>query len=237
MTFFNFEPGTNLANKYEVDDYLGGGWEGEVFKVREKTTGIIRAAKFFYPKRNLNNRSIKFYARKLHKLRHCPILIQYHTQERIEFRGLPIDFLISEYVEGEKLTEFLDRQKRQRMSVFEALHLLHALAIGVEKIHHAREYHGDLHSDNILIRRRGISFEVKLIDMFYSGPPRGENIRRDVCDLVRIFYDALGGPKHYAKHPLEVRQICCGLKRSLLIRKFRTAGQLRTYIETMEWSS
>jgi tRNA A-37 threonylcarbamoyl transferase component Bud32 len=138
-------------------------------------------------------------------------------------------------VEGELLKDFLVHQFGKRLTPFEGLHLLHVLATGVESIHQAHEYHGDLHQENIIIRRQGISFYVKLVDMFNWGAPSAENIRDDVCDLIRIFYDAIGGVKFYAKLPSEIKNICCGLKRSLIIRKFRTAGHLRRYLETMQW--
>jgi len=51
-----------------------------------------------------------------------------------------------------------------------------------------------------------------------------------------LFYDALGGAKHYARQPQEVKTICSGLKRSLILKKFKSAGQLRRYLETMKWS-
>lgn len=232
---FEFHPGRQLAKKYEILRMLGQGWEGEVYLVRENMTGIERAAKFFYPQRNQNNKALTFYARKLHKLRHCPILIQYYTQERIVYRGIEIPFLVSDYIEGELLSRFLDRQKGKRLSPFQALHLLHALASGIESIHHMKEYHGDLHTDNIIIRRFGLSYDLKLLDMFHWGAPSKANIEEDVCNLVRIFYDALGGQKYYATQPREVKEICCGLKRSLILKKFRTAGQLREYLETMQW--
>ncbi|MGD8560250.1 MAG: protein kinase [Gammaproteobacteria bacterium] len=232
---FNFQPGRVLANKYEVVSKLGEGWEGEVYLVREMLTNIERAAKFFFPQRNPNNKAFKFYAQKLHKLRHCPILIQYFTQDTITYRGVPITFLVSDYIEGELLSAFLDRQKGKRLSAFQALHLLHALAKGIETIHHMREYHGDLHTDNIIISRFGLSYELKLIDMYYWGAARYENIRHDVTSLIRVFYDALGGQKHYAKQPPEIKAIVCGLKGSLILKKFKTAGQLREYIETMQW--
>lgn len=232
---FNFQPGRVLANKYEVISKLGEGWEGEVYLVREMLTNIERAAKFFFPQRNPNNKAFKFYAQKLHKLRHCPILIQYFTQDTITYRGVAITFLVSDYIEGELLSAFLERQKGKRLSAFQALHLLHALAKGIETIHHMREYHGDLHTDNIIISRFGLSYELKLIDMYYWGAARYENIRHDVVSLIRVFYDALGGQKHYAKQPPEVKAIICGLKSSLILKKFKTAGQLREYIETMQW--
>lgn len=229
------EPGTIVADKYEIVSLLGRGWEGEVYRVQERGTGVERAAKFFYPKRNLCNRATKFYARKLHKLRHCPILIKYHTQERIKHHGIPVTFLVSEYVEGELLSNFLKRQRGKRLTPFEGLHLLHALAVGVESIHRAHEYHGDLHDDNVIIRRRGLTFHVKLVDMYNWGTPTSKNIRDDVCDLVRLFYDSTGGARFYARQPHVVKEICCGLKRSLIVSKFRTAGQLRCYLETLSW--
>ncbi len=232
---FAFAPGAQLAEKYEIVSLLGRGWEGEVYKLRESRTGIEHAAKFFFPHRNPQDRAARFYAKKLHKLRHCPILIQYHTQERIPFEGQAITCLVSEYVEGELLSQFLERQPGERIGAFQALHLLHALAAGMERIHHLHEYHGDLHSKNVIIRRVGISFDLKLLDMFHWGAPKPENIHDDVCDLIRLFYDALGGQKHYARQPAEVKAICCGLKRSIILKKFRTAGQLRSYLETMRW--
>ena len=237
MTGFGFEEGDVLAGKYEVDSRLGSGWEGEVYLVRELNTDIERTAKFFFPRRNPRNRTLRYYAKKLHRLRHCPILIQYHTQETVTYDGEPATFLVSEYVEGELLSEFLKRQPGGRLDAFQALHLLHELASGIESIHNLREYHGDLHTDNIIIRRLGIGFVTKLVDLYRWRAPTTANIHDDVCDLIRVFYDALGGRKHYARQPPEVKDICCGLKRSLILRKFATAGQLRQRLETLRWQS
>lgn len=232
---FDFYPGRVLAGKYEVMMQLGGGWEGEVYLIREMATGIERTAKFFFPQRNVRDKAVKYYAKKLHKLRHCPIVIQYITQDKITHSRAPISFLISEFVEGELLSKFLDRQPGKRIMPFQAIHLLHALSSGMESIHRIHEYHGDLHTDNIILQRYGLGFDMKLIDMFQWSAPRSENIRDDVLNMIRVFYDALGGQKHYAKQPEEVKAICCGLKSSLIFKKFRTARHIREYIETMEW--
>ncbi len=232
---FDFKPGRTLVRKYEIVSLLGAGWEGEVYRIREIKTGIERTAKFFFPLRNVREKTSTFYAKKLHKLCNCRIVIQYHTQESIRHSGMSITFLVSDFIEGELLSDFLQRQPGKRLTPFQGLHLLHALSSGIECIHKMREYHGDLHTENIIVQRHGLGFDLKLLDMFHWGAPKLENIHDDVCDLVRIFYDAIGGQKHYTRQPPETKAICCGLKRSLILKKFRSAGQLREYLENLQW--
>jgi serine/threonine protein kinase len=236
ITTFDLAPGRVLAGKYEVLEKLGEGWESEVYLIHELATGIQRAAKCFFPHRNVRDRAAKFYARKLHKLRHCPIVIQYHGSETFVFRRQPITMLISEFVEGEMLVDFLRRMPRKRLSPFAGMHLLHALAVGLEEIHRLREYHGDLHEGNVMISRFGLGFHLRLLDLYRWETPRPENIREDVVDMIKIFHEALGGWRTYAGHPPEVKEICRGLKRSLITERFRTAGDLRRHLESLEWS-
>ena len=232
---FDLHPGRILARKYEVLESLGGGWEGEVYKIVEIDTGIVRAAKLFYPQRNVRDKSAKLYAKKLHKLRHCPILIQYHNREEIIVRRTPITVLISEYVEGEKLSDFLSHQKGKRLPPFQAVHLLYALASGIEQIHHAREYHGDLHTENIIVNRYGLGFDLKVIDFYYWSAPKRENIQADIVDMIRLFYDILGGAKYYNGQPGNIKEICCGLKRGLILKKFPTTSRLQEHLVSMSW--
>jgi tRNA A-37 threonylcarbamoyl transferase component Bud32 len=231
---FQFVPGRILAGKYEVINCLGAGWEGEVYKVREIATKIERAIKIFFPHRDPHGKLLNWYAKKLHKLHSCHMVIQYQTQDSIQFRGAQIPFLVSEYVEGALLSDFLKQRRGKRLTVFEGIHFLYALALGMESIHHLGEYHGDLHAENVIVCRQGLEFELKLLDLYHWSAPKRENIQGDVCDLVRIFYDALGGQKLYSQQPQVVKEICCGLKRSLILRKFKTAGQLRQYLEHVE---
>lgn len=236
ITSFRDLEGSVIVNKYEVLELLGSGWEGEVYKLRERLTGIVLAGKFFFPERNRRDQALKFYAKKLHKLRACPILILYFTHEIFKYRGKDISFLASEYVDGELLTKFTQRQRGRRLSPFQGVHLLHALASGVEKIHQNNEYHGDLHPGNIIVQRHGLGFDLKLLDMYSWKAPKRENIQQDVIDMVRIFYDVVGGRRFYATQPPAVKQICCGLRHDLILDKFRNASGLRNYLETMEWS-
>lgn len=234
---FDLAEGRKITGKYEVLSLLGAGWEGEVYKIREIRTGIERAAKLFFPQRNIGNKTAKIYARKLHKLRQVPILIQYHAEEILLVRKIPITVLISEYVEGDLLSEFLKGFPGQRLHPFQALHLLYALTCGIEEIHLLNETHGDLHTNNIIVNRFGLEFEIKLLDLFNGPIAKKETRHQDICELIRIFYDTLGGAKKYPKMPGTVKEICCGLKRSLILDRFRTISHLREHLENLDWSS
>lgn len=235
ITELNLEPGYILSGKYEVVRKLGKGWEGEVYSISELETGVERAAKIFYPKRNPKNKTAKLYAKKLHKLRRCNILMQYLTQEKLRFRGNQYSYLISEFIEGETLLEFLKRCPGKRMHPYQALHLLHALCKGIEEIHLMKEYHGDLHPENVMIQGYGLEFDLKVIDMFHWGASSRANQLDDLFDMITIFYQAIGGQKHYSKSPDVVKEICCGLKKSLISKKFRSVSHLKAHLETLTW--
>jgi len=235
LTSFGLAAGDQLIDKYKVIQRLGGGWEGEVYRIKETLTGVERAAKFFFPHRNPRDRALKFYAKKLHKLRDCPIVIQYATQEHVELDGQRVSFLVSEYAEGQVLPDFIQQQPGKRLTPFEALHLLHVLARGMALVHAQRESHGDLHSGNVLVRRRGLSFDVKVIDFFQWDGAKPDQLQDDVKGLVEILHACVGGPRHYARQPPVIKGIVRGLKASLIRERFRNAMQLRDYLEDLVW--
>jgi serine/threonine protein kinase len=180
---------------------------------------------------------VTFYAKKLERLRKCSIVIQYHHSEAIRYRGVPITCLISEYVEGELLSNFVTRQPGKRLHPFEALHLTYALVRGLEAIHAVREYHGDLHDTNVLVSRVGILFDVRVVDFYHWGAPTAAHRFDDVADLIRLLYDAVGGRGRYASQPPVIKNICRGLRKDLIRRSFPTARHLREHLESFSWAS
>ena len=46
---FNLTPGRRIGKRYTVEGLLGWGSEGEVYRVQDRDTGIVRAAKIYFP--------------------------------------------------------------------------------------------------------------------------------------------------------------------------------------------
>ncbi len=233
ISAFDLNPGERIGEKYHVEAFLGGGLQGEVYRVLEKQTRVRRAAKLLYPQQNERGRTARNYAQKLDKLRDCPIVIQYHNVEKVGIQGVEVTCLLSEYVHGILLSDFIARHRGAALPPFKALHLLYPLVCGLEQIHRRGEYHGDIHSSNILVRPRGIFFDVKLIDFYNLGRSNAQHRREDIVDLVRLLYEMVGDRKRYARQPAAIKAICRGGRRDYILESFPTAGHLRRFLETM----
>lgn len=235
--YFQFEYGKVLSSKYKVLALLGEGWEGEVYLVEEISTGIQRAIKIFFPDKNIKNRILTNYAKKLHKLKDCSLLIKYLTQEKIVFQKEDVFYMVSEFVQTQTLGDFLKKQPRKHITLYEALHIIYELAKGLEVIHLNKEYHGDLHSSNVLINRKGIGFDIKLIDFHTQPGTKTALIKDDIVDLMHLLYEMLDGAKRYNKLKPEIKNIISGRKKTLILKKFPKVSDLRFHLENMTWQS
>lgn len=233
----SFEVGFVVNGKYEILEEIGKGFEGRVYLVRELGTNIERTIKFFYPEQNGAGKTIKAIAKKLHALRSSRLLIQYHTQDSMVLAGgAQVSFLVSEFTEGVILSEFLKGEPGGRLHYFTALHLLHALVRGVEEIHRLGQYHGDIHTANIMVERAGLSFGLKLLDPFHwVGATKRDGQQDDIVGVIEVFFEALGGHEHYSRLPQVVKDICLGMKKPFILKKFKTMSRLRSHLETLEW--
>lgn len=236
-TAFDLKPGRKIGTQYQIERLLGSGVEGEVYQIRETETGIARAAKIYYPNGKKRTQGSVWHARKLHALRRCPIVLQYHHSERITIRRQRVRCMISELCEGLPLGLYIHRHPRKRMHPYKALHILYQLVRGLESIHLLGEYHADVHVDNIMIHPQGVRFAMKLIDFYDWGKPSREKQHQDVHDAVRVLYDCLGGASHYADQPDEIRHICGGLKYTLIRKRFPHMIDLRKHLESFEWEN
>jgi tRNA A-37 threonylcarbamoyl transferase component Bud32 len=117
------------------------------------------------------------------------------------------------------------------------MHIFYNLVKGVEQIHLKGEFHGDLHTGNVLLRRKGLSFDIKLIDLFLWRGNKREFQRADIVELINIFYEILGGQKNYAKLPLSIKKVICGKRSDLILKKFPRISTLSVYLENLTWTN
>ena len=235
LASFDLRPGDRIGDSYRVEALLGRGTEGEVYRVRDRNTGIPRAAKLHFPHADPKRRLTARHAQKMERLRACPIALQVHHSERVRVGDVEVVALVSELCEGEPLSDWLERQRGGRVEPFLALCILRDLAVGLEQIHAAGEYHADVHTANVLIRRYGVTFRLKLIDFWDWGRPSKAKQQQDVRDAVSVLHDLIGGRRYYAAAPPEVKRICAGLRRGLILKRFPTMSALRRHLESFEW--
>lgn len=234
---FNYPEGLVINGKYIIQELLGSGVEGEVYRVVERKTHIERTAKLFYPNKNKHNRAAVRYAKLLHQLSECPTIVHYHTIEILKHKKQEVTCLISEYVEGMVLSDYINSQPGKRITRSLAISLLHTILTGLEFMHAKKIVHGDIHSDNIIVKRYGLGFSLKILDLHWWGSTQTVTPVDDLHQAIQIFYEALGGKKHYKNHPPEIKQICMGLKRALIKKKFKNVAMLRNHIENIEWNN
>lgn len=233
--YFGLKPGDRLGSEYEVTGFLGSGWEGEVYKVVERATGVLRAAKLFYPQRNVAGRAILRYARKVDKLKHIPAIIQYHHRGSARVDGASVEFVVSEYAPGKLLSQIIEDRDGDPFPSFEALHIIRAVAQAVAPIHRAGEYHGDLHPLNVMVRREGLWFRIKLLDFFDLGKATKAKIADDVVDIMKILYELVGGSVHYRYAGSEIKRFVQGRRWTLVKKQLRNADDLLAALDTFSW--
>jgi len=233
---FGFKPGRKVGARYTIESRIGGGYEGEVYQIRELDTGILRAAKFYFPHRDPKQKNSIKHARKLNALRHCPIVLQYHHSEIITVRKDRVVALISDLCDGQALAQWISRFPGKRLSPYMALHLLYQLVRGLEDVHATGEYHSDVHSANILVETRGVRFDLKLVDFYDWGRCAAWKQQQDVTDAVNVFHECLGASQRYRSLPPEIRHVCAGRKHSLILKRFPTITVLRQHLGSFRWS-
>ncbi len=232
---FGLSKGDRLTWRYEVIERIGAGTEGEVYKIREKATGLTRAAKLYFRTKEEHARQFVRYARKLDALRDCAIVVKYLHAEEVWINDQFIYCLISEYFAGAVLDELLKEYRGQRMPVFEALNIIYELTTGIEEIHARKEFHGDLHTGNIFVERRGVFYQLRTLDFHEWGRSPAQERRADILAIARLLYDLVGGRAHYKKQPQAIKDICIGLRSDLILKKFPTIFHLRAHLESFEW--
>jgi eukaryotic-like serine/threonine-protein kinase len=132
---------------YEIQNRLGGGAFGEVYKARKTSIGKPYAVKFLKVDDQSGREAVE---RELDHVRHFA-QIDHPNLVTIEDMGvvLGVPYLIMGYAGEDTLAR---RQKRERLGVERALHYFTQTARGVLALHDRRLVHFDLKPSNIFLK-------------------------------------------------------------------------------------
>jgi serine/threonine protein kinase len=153
-------PGTRLNGIYEIDQVIGAGGMGEVYKCHEIQTGAAVAIKMLLPEMAENDAALALFRREaaaLHHLLHDAIVRYFVFTVEPALRR---PYLAMEFVEGRPLSDILG----EGPLTFEALlKLMRRIASGLQAAHERGIVHRDVSPDNIIVPLGDVA-RAKIID-------------------------------------------------------------------------
>ena len=220
--------GTVVAGKYRVDELIGRGGMGAVYRATNLAIGKRVALKFLYPEAALDRDAVARFQREAEaasaaESAHIVEIFDSGTTDD----GRP--FLVMELLRGEDLRQRLRREGR--LPPNDAVRIAAQVARALRRAHEAGIVHRDLKPDNVfLCERDDDPMFVKLVDFgiskvarrevtadaltrrgvvlgtaFYMAPEQAQALpdvdgRTDLYSLGAILYEALTGePPHHGR--------------------------------------
>lgn len=153
-------PGTRLNGIYEIDEMIGSGGMGEVYRAHELETGAAVAIKMLLPDMAENEAALGLFRREasaLHNLPHDAIVRYFlFTVEPT----LQRPYLAMEFVNGQPLSEILQAGP---LHFDRVVKLIRRVASGLQAAHERGIVHRDVSPDNIIMPRGDVT-RAKIID-------------------------------------------------------------------------
>ena len=153
-------PGTRLNGIYEIDQMIGAGGMGEVYKCHEIQTGAAVAIKMLLPDMAENEAALALFRREAAALHHLPhdAIVRYFLFSVEPTLQRP--YLAMEFVDGRSLSDIL----ADGPLTFEALvKLMRRIASGLQAAHERGIIHRDVSPDNIIVPLGDVT-RAKIID-------------------------------------------------------------------------
>ncbi|MDP3640417.1 MAG: serine/threonine-protein kinase, partial [Nanoarchaeota archaeon] len=173
----------SFEERYRNLGLIGSGGQGQVFKVEERATGTPYAAKRFILDNWEELQRLEDEVKALQKLQH-PNIVAYQDHSALEENWSPELFLVTEYVEGKSLAQYLAEGKQ--FSEEEIIDIKEQLVAGLTYAHSQSIVHRDIKPENILLTEEGI---VKITD-FGLAKFLGEKTRTKSAGKGSIYYMA-----------------------------------------------
>ena len=171
------EIGRVLRDRYVIEQRLGSGGKGTVFKALDRYRASLQAPQRYVAIKVLHavpgtrDESIETLR---HELESAQMLSHPNIVRVYDFdRDGDIDFFTMEYLDGELLSSLMQRFQPLPMSRPHAWSIIRQIASGLEHAHGRSVVHADLKPQNIMITNSG---EVRILDFgaarAFPGPSR-----------------------------------------------------------------
>ncbi|OED34363.1 hypothetical protein AB834_07060 [PVC group bacterium (ex Bugula neritina AB1)] len=178
-----FQNGFIFADRYRIENLLGKGGMGEVYKVYDLNLGEVRALKVLNPS-FLNNADLlqrfENEAQMIHRMNHINLVkfINY-----THFENTP--YIVMEYVKGISLREWMNKHG-VNAPLKETIDIIIKVCQGLKEVH---KYitHKDIKPENIIISESG---SVKIVDFGISQPPGFSILSNDNSSIGTVYYAA-----------------------------------------------
>ncbi len=172
--------GTTLDGKYRVEELLGRGGMGEVYRARhlqlERDVALKLIRADYVADRAALDRFVRE-ARMVARLRHPNVVAIYDYGAAAGTSA----YLVMEYLQGRTLRAALREQTR--FDAAEALGLVAQVCAAVAAAHDAGMVHRDLKPDNVFIERGARGPVVKVLDFGLAKPAAASGSPRDSLSL------------------------------------------------------
>lgn len=179
--------GDTVAPDLRVDEYLGRGAAGFVYRVTRLGDGQRLALKWYDPNLRLRESEAQLVSRRLReaaigaRVRHPNVV---RTYEAVEERPR---YLLMELLEGQTLDE-VERVRGGRVRpIGETYSLVSQLAAGVAALHSERIFHRDIKPANIMCCNSG---RIVLLDLGVARPFDEETVTESRAFLGTLGYSA-----------------------------------------------
>ena len=175
-----FATGSLLAGKYQIQDEIGHGGMGIVYRAEDIKLKRPVALKFLPPEWTQDKEARERFlqeARAAAALSHPHICTIYEVDESGEQL-----FIAMEYVEGEVLRE---KSRRGPLPLEEALSLASQAAEGLEAAHQKGIIHRDIKSANIMVTDKG---QAKIMDFGLAKLRGGSSLTREGATIGTVAY-------------------------------------------------
>jgi CheY-like chemotaxis protein len=220
------EPGTKVGN-YQIEECVGRGGMGSVYRARDLKLGRIVALKTLLPTGEFQDRAAERFRKEaslIARVRH-PGVVQIY-----EFDEVPICYFTMEFVRGRSLNQLLSEGP---LAVEEALRIGQAVARALHAAHLQGIIHRDVKPSNVMIDEAG---KIRLMDFgtakvttsantapFSQGPKSHGAVgtpcymppeqidahedadeRSDIYALGALLYELLSGRPPFTGAPIKV---------------------------------